>query len=321
MTASYVALHKQGELQERIIRARTLLSPCRLCPRQCGVNRQSTGESQAEMGICQTGNRAVVASYGPHFGEESPLVGSGGSGTIFFSHCNLLCLFCQNYEISHCPEQEEGVVVSPKELAAMMLSLQEQGCHNINFVTPSHLIPQILEALPFAVAGGLHVPLIYNSSGYDNVESLQLLENVIDIYMPDFKFWNPQKAERYARAHDYPENARLALKEMFCQVGDLVINRNGLAEKGLLIRHLLMPGCLDETESILGFIADEISAHSYVNIMDQYHPCGKAGQLEELNRTVTTEEYRQAIGMAREAGLSRLDQKDLSFLLKKLGLV
>lgn len=320
MKASYITLHEQGELQKRISQAQTLLSPCRLCPRQCGVNRQQTDNGTVEKGLCQTGNRAMVASYGPHFGEESPLVGSGGSGTIFFSHCNLLCLFCQNYEISHCPDQEEGVETSPEQLAQIMLSLQEQGCHNINFVTPSHLTPQILEALPFAVDNGLHVPLIYNSSGYDSVESLRLLEGVIDIYMPDFKFWNPVHAKQYAHAYDYPEKARLALKEMFRQVGDLVINDDGLAEKGLLIRHLIMPSCLDETEKILRFIARKISLNSYVNIMDQYRPCGKASQFRNLNRTVSSEEYQDAQGMAKKAGLCRLDQKDFSFLLRKLGL-
>ncbi len=320
MKASYLTLHEQGELQQRINQVQTLLAPCRLCPRQCGVDRQQTDNGTVEKGLCQTGNRAMVASYGPHFGEESPLVGSGGSGTIFFSHCNLLCLFCQNYEISHCPDQEEGVETSPEQLAQIMLSLQDQGCHNINFVTPSHVIPQILEALPFAVAKGLHVPLIYNSSGYDSVESLRLLEGVVDIYMPDFKFWNPLKAKQYAHASDYPEKARLALKEMFRQVGDLVIGNDGLAQKGLLIRHLIMPGCLDETEKILQFIAREISLNSYVNIMDQYRPCGKARQFKELNKTVSTDEYQHALDMAKKVGLSRLDQKDFSFLLAKLGL-
>lgn len=257
-----------------------------------------------------------MASFGSHFGEESPLVGKGGSGTIFFSHCNLLCIFCQNYEISHCPDQEEGVATGPEQLARIMVNLQEQGCHNINLVTPSHVLPQILEALPFAIEKGLHLPLVYNTSGYDSVESLQLLEDIVDIYMPDFKFWNPEHAKRYAHAYDYPEVARLALKEMYQQVGDLVMDRNGLASRGVLIRHLIMPGCLDETEDILKFIAREISLDSYVNIMDQYRPCGKANEVEALNRTVSSEEYQRAMQMAKEAGLKRLDQKDFSFLLK-----
>ena len=317
MKASYLNLHEKGELQQRISSARELLAACRLCPRHCGVNRLRTGK----LGICQTGERAMVASFGPHFGEESPLVGTNGSGTIFFSRCNLLCLFCQNYAISHCPDREEGVTTDPEKLAQIMVNLQEQGCHNINLVTPSHVIPQILEALPFAIEKGLHLPLVYNSNGYDSVESLQLLNNIVDIYMPDFKFWNPKHAQRYAQAHDYPEMARLALKEMHQQVGDLVMDQHGLARRGILIRHLIMPGCLDETEAILTFIAGEISLNSYVNIMDQYRPCGKANEVEALNRTVSVEEYQRAIQMAKQVGLMRLDQKDFSFLLKKLGIV
>lgn len=317
MKASYLTLYEQGGLQKRISQARELLAPCRLCPRHCGVNRLQTGK----LGICRTGERAMVASFGPHFGEESPLVGTGGSGSIFFSHCNLLCLFCQNYEISHCPEQEEGVAANPEHLAEIMLDLQKQGCHNINLITPSHVLPQILEALPFAIEKGLHLPLVYNSSGYDSVESLQLLEDIVDIYMPDFKFWNPEHAKQYTQAHDYPEIARLAIKEMHKQVGDLVIDENGLAMRGILIRHLIMPGCLEETEAIIKFIAREISLDSYVNIMDQYHPCGKAHEVEALNRPVSSEEYQKAIQMAQQAGLKRLDQKDFSFLLKKLGIV
>lgn len=315
MKASYLNLYEQGEFQKRISCARKLLAPCRLCPRHCGVNRLQT----EKLGICHTGERAVVASFGAHFGEESPLVGTNGSGTIFFSHCNLLCLFCQNYAISHCPDQEEGVATDPKQLAQIMVDLQEQGCHNINLVTPSHVLPQILEALPFAIEQGLHLPLVYNSSGYDSVESLQLLDNIVDIYMPDFKFWNPKRAQRYAHAHDYPEVARLALKEMYQQVGDLVMDQHGLAQRGILIRHLIMPDCLDETEAILTFIAREISLSSYVNIMDQYHPCGKANEVEALNRTITGEEYQKAIQIAKQVGLMRLDQQDFSFLLKKLG--
>jgi putative pyruvate formate lyase activating enzyme len=263
----------------------------------------------------------MVASYGPHFGEEAPLVGTGGSGTIFFSHCNLLCIFCQNYEISHCPDQEEGVATDREQLAWIMVELQEQGCHNINVVTPSHVIPQILQALPFAIGKGLHLPLVYNSSGYDSVESLQLLKGIVDIYIPDFKFWNPEHAKQYTHAHDYPEVARLAVKEMHQQVGDLVMDKRGLAQRGLLIRHLIMPGCLDETEEILKFIAREISVTSYVNIMDQYRPYGKANEIEALNRTVSNEEYQCARQIAKKAGLHRLDQKDILSLFKKLGIV
>ena len=221
------------------------MSPCRVCPRRCKVDRLSD-----EKGICQTGAKAVVSSYAPHFGEESPLVGSGGSGTIFFTHCNLLCLFCQNYEISHLGQ---GLETDAGQLASMMVSLQRQGCHNINFVTPSHVVPQILAALPKAIEKGLTVPLVYNSSGYDSPETLKLLEGIIDIYMPDFKFWNRESAKRYAKAPDYPEVAQKAILEMHRQVGDLVMDDEGVAVKGLLVRHLVMPGGLEETREDIAF--------------------------------------------------------------------
>ncbi len=251
MTKSgYLALHSEGRLDERIAEAQYMLSPCKVCPRRCKVDRLSD-----EKGICQTGTKAVVSSYSPHFGEESPLVGSGGSGTIFFTHCNLLCLFCQNYEISHLGQ---GVETDAGQLASMMVSLQRQGCHNINFVTPSHVVPQILAALPKAIEKVLTVPLVYNSSGYDSVETLKLLEGIIDIYMPDFKFWNSQSAKRYAKAPDYPEVAQKALLEMYRQVGDLVMDEEGVAVKGLLVRHLVMPGGLEETKEILRFLVQEV---------------------------------------------------------------
>ncbi len=315
MRRSYIALHESGKLRKRIEAAWKLLENCRLCPRSCGVNRLA-----GQRGLCRTGEKAVVASYGPHFGEEQPLVGSGGSGTIFFGHCNLLCVFCQNYDISHCPEGEAGEEVGAEQLARMMLDLQEQGCHNINFVTPSHVVPQIIQALLPAIEGGLHLPLVYNTSGYDRVETLQLLEGIIDIYMPDFKFWSKESSKRYMKAQDYPEHARRALREMHRQVGDLLVNDGGLAERGLLIRHLVMPGGLAETKAILEFIAREISTGSYLNIMDQYHPCGRADEFEELNRTLTGEEFRQALQYAAQYGLERLDQRDFSSLLKRLGL-
>jgi putative pyruvate formate lyase activating enzyme len=230
MTRSgYLILHEKGELERRIAEAQKRLSPCEVCPRHCKVDRLS-----GEKGVCQTGARAVVSSYSPHFGEESPLVGSGGSGTIFFTHCNLLCLFCQNYDISHLGQ---GVEADAGQLASMMVSLQRQGCHNINFVTPSHVVPQILSALPKAIEKGLTVPLVYNSSGYDSHETLELLEGIVDIYMPDFKFWNRDSAKRYAKAPDYPEVTRKAVLEMHRQVGDLVMDKEGVAVKGLLVRH------------------------------------------------------------------------------------
>ena len=233
MTSGYLVLHEQGVLAERIRKALDILQECVLCPRQCRVNRY-----EGEKGFCRTGRRAVVSSYNAHFGEESPLVGRGGSGTIFFTHCNLLCLFCQNYEISHLGEGRE---VEPKILAGMMIALQRMGCHNINFVSPSHVIAQILEALPIAVDEGLNVPLVYNTGGYDSVSSLELLDGIVDIYMPDVKFFDVNTALKYCHAPDYPDVVKAAVKEMHRQVGDLTMNEEGIAERGLLVRHLVMP--------------------------------------------------------------------------------
>ena len=313
MTQSgYLALYREGKLDGRIAEAQQRLSPCRVCPRHCKVDRLSD-----EKGICQTGVKAVVSSYAPHFGEESPLVGSGGSGTIFFTHCNLLCIFCQNYEISHLGQ---GIETDPGQLAAMMLSLQRQGCHNINFVTPSHVVPQILVALPKAIEKGLTVPLVYNSSGYDSLETLKLLEGIVDIYMPDFKFWDKDLAKRYAKAPDYPEVAQKAILEMYRQVGDLVMDDEGVAVRGLLVRHLVMPGSLEETRGILRFLAREVSVDTYVNVMDQYRPCGEACHCPPIDRTLTGGEYQQALKLARDAGLQRLDEKDWLRILRKLGI-
>ena len=289
-----------------------MLSPCRVCPRNCKVDRLSD-----EKGVCQTGSKALVSSYAPHFGEESPLVGSGGSGTIFLTHCNLLCLFCQNFEISHLGE---GLETEAGQLASMMISLQRQGCHNINFVTPSHVVPQILSALPIAIEKGLTVPLVYNSSGYDSPETLKLLEGIVDIYMPDFKFWNRESAKRYANAPDYPEVARDAVLEMHRQVGDLVLDDDGVAVKGLLVRHLVMPGGLNETGEIMGFLARKVSRDTYVNVMDQYRPCGKAYQCPPIDRRLNKDEYQEAIELARDAGLRRLDERDWVKILKRLGI-
>ena len=306
----YLLLHETGELQVRIDKARKRLSPCMVCPRQCKVDRLAD-----EKGVCRTGARAVVSSYAPHFGEESPLVGSGGSGTIFMTNCSLLCVFCQNFDISHLGQ---GIETSEGQLAVMMVSLQRQGCHNINFVTPSHVVPQILAALPKAIDKGLTVPLVYNSSGYDAVETLKLVDGVFDIYMPDFKFWDRESAERYAKAPDYPEKARAALKEMHRQVGDLELDEQGIAVRGLLVRHLVMPGAREETRAILHFLADEISRQTYVNVMDQYRPCGRAAQLLPLDRRPTHEEFKDARDAAKEAGLTRLDERDWARILRKL---
>ncbi|MBE9520238.1 MAG: radical SAM protein [Proteobacteria bacterium] len=309
----YLLLHETGELQVRIDEARKRLSPCVICPRQCQVDRLAE-----EKGICRTGSQAMVSSYARHFGEESPLVGTGGSGTIFITNCNLLCVFCQNYDISHLGQ---GLEASGGQFAAMMVSLQRQGCHNINFVTPSHVVPQILAALPKAIGKGLQVPLVYNSSGYDSVETLKLLDGVFDIYMPDFKFWEGESAKRYARAPDYPEKARAALKEMYRQVGDLQLDDDGIAVKGLLVRHLVMPGARQETREIMGFLANEISKQTYVNVMDQYRPCGRAGDFPPIDRQPTHAEYQDAMAAASEVGLTRLDERDWERIFKKLKIV
>lgn len=308
----YLHLYKSGALAERIDAAQGILKQCTLCPRQCRVNRL-----QGETGICRTGDKAIVSSYCPHFGEESPLVGTGGSGTIFMTNCNLLCVFCQNYEISHLGE---GVEASAGQLAAMMVSLQKQGCHNINFVTPSHVVPQILSALPIAVENGLSLPLVYNSSGYESLETLRLLDGVIDIYMPDFKFWQEESAKRFLKAPDYPERARETLKEMQRQTGELVVDREGVARRGLLVRHLVMPGGLPETRQILRFIAREISPHTYVNIMEQYRPCGRAEDFPPIDRPLSHEEYLEAVEIAHQEGLTRLDDRNVGRLLRFLGL-
>lgn len=312
MDSMYHEVMRSGELARRVAASADMLRCCRLCPRRCGVDRLS-----GERGYCGGGDLAEVASYGPHFGEESVLVGSHGSGTIFFCGCNLLCRFCQNYSISH-HQESDCVSVSPVELAAIMVDLQGKGCHNINLVTPSHLVPQILAALPTAIENGLHLPLVYNCGGYESVETLRLLDGVIDIYMPDAKFWDVDSARKWLDAEDYPEVMRMALKEMQRQVGDLSIADTGIAGRGLLVRHLLMPGGLEETRQILLYLATTISKQCYVNIMDQYRPCGEASAFPELNTGLQPQMLAMAVQIAEQAGLSRLDRKDISSLLRQL---
>jgi putative pyruvate formate lyase activating enzyme len=297
---AYIDTFKQGALKARIRKAWKRMRSCSLCPRRCKVDRLI-----GQTGVCGTGRAAVVASIGPHFGEEAPLVGRRGSGTIFFSGCNLLCSFCQNFDISR---GEAGDPASVAQLAAMMLALQEEGCHNINFVTPSHVVPQILAAVAVAIPRGLRIPLIYNTSGYDRVQTLELLDGVVDIYMPDFKFWDPGVAQSVCRARDYPAVARAALKEMHRQVGDLRIGSDGVAYRGLLVRHLVMPHALAGTSAVMGFIAREISPETYVNIMTQYRPCGRAYQDPLLAEMPTRADFENAFEAARAAGLTRLDQ-------------
>jgi len=299
---AYLALHRQGELLERAKTALAGLTDCHVCPRDCGVDRLVD-----KTAACKTGRYAQVASYFPHFGEEDCLRGWNGSGTIFFGMCNLRCVFCQNFDISQAGKSQE---VNAIELAGLMLELQDRGCHNINFVTPEHVVPQLLEALVVAAEAGLRLPLVYNTSAYDSMESLRLLDGVVDIYMPDFKFWDAALSLRYLKARDYAEAARRVIKEMHRQVGPLKFDERGLAKRGLLVRHLVMPGCLDETRRILTFLAEEIGPETYVNVMAQYYPAGKvnAEKYAEINRSVTTPEYEAAVQMAHNLGL-RLDMR------------
>jgi putative pyruvate formate lyase activating enzyme len=302
-TPAYLRL-PPGELRARADRALAALADCRLCPRDCGVDRLA-----GKWAACKTGRLAVVSSHFPHVGEEDCLRGWNGSGTIFFGHCNLRCVFCQNYEISQAirPAAEPGE--PPESIAAMMLELQRLGCHNINFVTPEHVVPQVLEALVLAVEGGLAVPLVYNTSAYDSMESLALLDGVIDIYMPDFKYWSAERSRSYLKAGDYAETARRVIREMHRQVGQLVTDDEGLARRGLLIRHLVMPGALDETRAILEWVAAELGPDTYLNLMDQYYPAGKVSPADhpELDRGLRPEELEAAVAAARRVGLWRLD--------------
>jgi len=300
---AYLAIYESGELKRRVGRAVEILRSCTACPRNCHVNRLAN-----KFGVCKTGRYTVVSSHFPHHGEEDCLRGSRGSGTIFICGCNLRCVFCQNYDISW---QVRGTPTPPEKLARMMLALQAQGCHNINFVTPEHVVPQLVEALPLAIEGGLRLPLVYNTSAYDSMESLELLDGIVDIYMPDFKYWDAEMARKYSRAPDYPEVARRRIKEMFRQVGDLVIDENGVAKRGLLIRHLVMPLNIAGTNEVMRWIVRELSPTTYVNVMAQYYPAAKVSRSEfpEINRRLTPTEYEQALDQAWRAGLKRLDQR------------
>ncbi|MEN8008335.1 MAG: radical SAM protein [Candidatus Krumholzibacteriota bacterium] len=299
-TPAYLSLWRSGELKKRAVRAREHLRNCDLCARYCRVDRlQGTAGA-----VCHTGEKAVVHTWGPHHGEEKPLRGIHGSGTIFFSWCNLRCVFCQNWDISH---KGAGKAESVDRLAAMMLNLQSQGCHNINLVSPSHVVAQILAAVEIAAAGGLRLPLVYNTGGYDSPEALGLLDGVVDIYMPDIKYGSSGTARRYSGVRDYVAVNQAAVKEMHRQVGDLELDAEGLARRGLLIRHLVMPGLPEETRAVLSFIADELSPDSYLNLMDQYRPCYRATEYPPLDRPLGRSEYLRAQSMAEEAGLRRLD--------------
>ncbi len=299
----YIHCYESGELDRRVDEAVASLADCHVCPWDCGINRL-----EDEWRVCRTGRYARVASYFPHFGEEDCLRGWNGSGTIFFAWCNLRCVFCQNFDIS---QQKAGEEVRPQELAAIMLELQKIGCHNINFVTPEHVVPQVLEALPHAIRGGLRLPIVYNTSAFDSLQSLRHMEGIVDIYMPDIKYWRDDSAKRYVKSPQYPAAARAAIAEMHRQVGPLQLDERGLARRGVLVRHLLMPDSLDETGEIMRFLSDDISPDTYVNIMSQYRPAGKVGgdNYAEINRRVTPEEMQLAFTVAREAGLHRFDER------------
>jgi putative pyruvate formate lyase activating enzyme len=293
----------EGELERRAAEAVAGLADCRFCPRACEADRLAGKE-----GVCRTGRRARVSSFFPHLGEEDCLRGSGGSGTIFFSGCNLRCVFCQNIDISQSGRGEE---CEAARLAGMMLELQTLGCHNINWVTPEHVVPQVLEALAIAAGQGLRLPIVYNTSAYDSMESLRLLDGIVDIYMPDFKIWDPRLSRKYLLAEDYPRIAREAIREMHRQAGELKLDERRLARRGVLVRHLVMPGGVSGTREVMRYLAEEISTHTYVNIMAQYRPAGKVrtGVFDEINRPITRDEIHQAYQLAKQAGLHRFDER------------
>ena len=296
---AYLRLEKSGELKRREEALWQILSECRCCPRQCGANRL-----EGETGVCSSTARVKVYSAGPHFGEERPLVGRRGSGTVFFSNCNLLCCFCQNWEINH---RGDGTFRSHRDLAELMLGLQHRGCHNINLVTPTHVAPNIVKALRIAIGMGLRLPLVYNTGGYDSLEVVKLLDGIVDVYLPDFKYQDGDLAAKYSsEAADYPEVAAAVIQEMHRQVGELVVDARGVAQRGLMLRHLVLPHNIAGTDRFVRWVAAELSPSTYVNIMAQYRPEHRASEYPELARRLTSDEWRQALVWARQAGLHNL---------------
>jgi len=300
---AYLQFEEEGRFDERIDQAYAILEHCRLCPRRCGVNRLA-----GETGVCRTAERAVVFSAQPHFGEELPLVGDYGSGTIFFSNCNLRCVFCQNWPIAH---EGRGDPLTIERLAEFMLRLQAFGCHNVNLVTPTHVMPQILAATRLAAQNGLRIPLVYNTGGYDALEAVRLLDGVVDIYLPDLKFMDGEQAERYALAADYPETAQRAIEEMHRQVGVLQTDGHGIALRGVMVRHLVMPNRVAGTREFVRWVAERLSPDTYVNIMAQYRVEHRAFEHPDIARAITAEEYLEAMAWAEEAGLTNLDERSL----------
>ena len=295
---AYLKLHPD-ELVKRTEILTELASPCRLCPRECGTVRRS-----GETGYCRTGFEPMISSAHAHFGEEAPLAGTRGSGTIFFTNCNLGCIFCQNSDISH---QGAGRTTSTEELASLMLALQEQGCHNVNLVTPTHQIHCIAQALLTAIEGGLRIPIVYNTGGYDSADTIRLLDGIVDIYMPDLKFCDPETSENLADARDYPQVVKSAVIQMHAQVGDLVLDEDGVARRGLLVRHLVLPHGLAGSREAFRFLSKEVSPHTYLNIMAQYRPCWKAVGAARIGDSLQSSDYLHALSLARESGLTRLD--------------
>jgi len=319
---AYLELYASGLLRERVEQARELLGlrhadderpTCRVCPRNCRVARLDD-----EPGYCRVGRFATVSSAFPHFGEEDCLRGWRGSGTVFFTSCNLRCAFCQNYEVS---QLRQGKLLTPEQLADLYLRVQSWGCHNLNWVTPEHVVPQALEALELAIERGLRLPVVYNTSAYDSPECLALLDGIVDIYMPDFKLWDGELARRYLGVRDYPDVARHSIREMHRQVGDLVIDaETGLARGGLIVRHLVMPDAVEESRQIFGWLAAELSPETYINVMDQYYPAGSVLETDrypELQRKLRPDEYARAVQLAREVGLWRLDVRRPHPLLRE----
>lgn len=297
---SYLRLSARGELDDRAARASEAMRRCTLCPRRCAVDRLASIDGVA----CRIGPTALVDGFVPHHGEENPLRGSRGSGTIFFSGCSLRCEHCQNWEIS---QDLRGAPVSAEGLAEMMLELQRMECHNVNLVSPTHVVPHILAALAIAARGGLRLPLVYNTGGYDAMETLALLDGIVDIYMPDAKYGDSETAHRLSHVRDYVPVNRAAIREMHRQVGDLMMDGDGVASRGLLVRHLVLPGDLAGTSKVVRFLAEEISRDTYVNLMDQYRPCHRAWDQPPLDRGITRSEYLAALEMASAHGLRRLD--------------
>jgi putative pyruvate formate lyase activating enzyme len=302
---AYDLLEREGQLAQRIEQAYSIFENCRCCPRQCGVNRRKGGR-----GFCRAPYKPVIYSVHPHFGEEIPLVGRGGSGTIFFSNCNLRCVFCQNWPIAH---EGRGREVQDADLADMMIRLQEIGCHNINLVTPTHVMPNILNATRIALKRGLHIPLVYNTSGYERLEIVKLLEGIVDIYLPDLKYMNPDKAAKYsAGASDYPEMAKKAIIEMHRQAGELKVDKRGIARRGLIIRHLVMPNRVAGTKEFVKWVAETLPKSTYVNIMSQYHVDYKAYDYPAIARGITIQEFLEAVQWAKNYGLTNLDYQTMA---------